>query len=321
MKKALLPLVIAAAALPLSALAEVTVYGKANVSLQNADENEESAIELVSNASRIGLKGSEEINSSLKAIYQFEYQTEVDDGSGGTSNQTFTQRNIYVGLQGTGGTIMGGHFDTPVKVLQEKIDLFNDLEGDINFIVDGETRSKNIVQYSTPVFAEAFALNVAYVTVENHDPLVEVDDGTSVSFTYTTPMFYLGLATEQDVTVQGLDITRVATRLTLGAVQLGALYEQTESDVIDSDDGWIVSGKINATDNLSFKAQYGTAAEEYIDKAPIVDGEATQASLGVDYLLSKNTTLFGYYTQETLETGSVETYDNSWLGVGLELKF
>ncbi len=321
MKKALLPLVIAAAALPLSALAEVTVYGKANVSLQNADENEESAIELVSNASRIGLKGSEEINSSLKAIYQFEYQTEVDDGSGGASNQTFTQRNIYVGLQGTGGTIMGGHFDTPVKVLQEKIDLFNDLEGDINFIVDGETRSKNIVQYSTPVFAEAFALNVAYVTVENHDPLVEVDDGTSVSFTYTTPMFYLGLATEQDVTVQGLDITRVATRLTLGAVQLGALYEQTESDVIDSDDGWIVSGKINATDNLSFKAQYGTAAEEYIDKAPIVDGEATQASLGVDYLLSKNTTLFGYYTQETLETGPVETYDNSWLGVGLELKF
>lgn len=321
MKKALLPLVIAAAALPLSAFAEVTVYGKANVSLQNADENEESAIELVSNASRIGLKGSEEINSSLKAIYQFEYQTEVDDGAGGTSGQTFTQRNIYVGLQGTGGTIMGGHFDTPVKVLQEKIDLFNDLEGDINFIVDGETRSKNIVQYSTPVFAEAFAVNVAYVTVENHDPLVEVDDGTSVSFTYTTPMFYLGLATEQDVTAQGLDITRVATRLTLGAVQLGALYEQTESDVIDNDDGWIVSGKINATDNLSFKAQYGTAAEEYIDKAPILDGEATQASLGVDYLLSKNTTLFGYYTQETLDTGSVETYDNSWLGVGLELKF
>lgn len=321
MKKALLPLVIAAAALPLSAFAEVTVYGKANVSLQNADENEESAIELVSNASRIGLKGSEEINSSLKAIYQFEYQTEVDDGAGGTSGQTFTQRNIYVGLQGTGGTIMGGHFDTPVKVLQEKIDLFNDLEGDINFIVDGETRSKNIVQYSTPVFAEAFAVNVAYVTVENHDPLVEVDDGTSVSFTYTTPMFYLGLATEQDVTLQGLDITRVATRLTLGAVQLGALYEQTESDVIDNDDGWIVSGKINATDNLSFKAQYGTAAEEYIDKAPILDGEATQASLGVDYLLSKNTTLFGYYTQETLDTGSVETYDNSWLGVGLELKF
>ena len=321
MKKALLPLVIAAAALPLSAFAEVTVYGKANVSLQNADENEESAIELVSNASRIGLKGSEEINSSLKAIYQFEYQTEVDDGAGGTSGQTFTQRNIYVGLQGTGGTIMGGHFDTPVKVLQEKIDLFNDLEGDINFIVDGETRSKNIVQYSTPVFAEAFAVNVAYVTVENHDPLVEVDDGTSVSLTYTTPMFYLGLATEQDVTLQGLDITRVATRLTLGAVQLGALYEQTESDVIDNDDGWIVSGKINATDNLSFKAQYGTAAEEYIDKAPILDGEATQASLGVDYLLSKNTTLFGYYTQETLDTGSVETYDNSWLGVGLELKF
>src|SRR5690606_19048868 len=135
--------------LPLSAIADVTVYGKANVSLQNADESGDAKIELVSNASRIGLKGSEEITEGLKAIYQLEYQTEVDDGSG-SNGQTFNQRNIYIGLQGSAGTIMGGHFDTPLKVVQEKVDLFNDLEGDMATIFNGETRASNTVQYVTP---------------------------------------------------------------------------------------------------------------------------------------------------------------------------
>jgi predicted porin len=320
MKKALLSLVIASA-LPLSAFADVTVYGKANVSLQNADENEESALELVSNASRIGLKGSEEINSSLKAIYQFEYQTEVDDGN--NAGQTFGQRNIYVGLQGTGGTIMGGKFDTPVKVLQEKIDLFNDLEGDINFITNGETRANNIVQYTTPLFSN-IAVNIAHVSSE----IPDVDDGKSISVTYTTPAFYIGVATEQDVSAVGMDISRIAARVTLGAVQLGALFERSEAE-IDTDeyeaDGWLVSAKLNATDSLALKAQYGTAADEYVDTSVIpaaaIDADSTQMSIGIDYLLSKNTTVFGYYTQEDLEEESVEEFDNSWLGVGLELKF
>lgn len=318
MKKALLPLVIAAAALPLSALAEVTVYGKANVSLQNADEAEESAIELVSNASRIGLKGSEEINSSLKAIYQFEYQTEVDDGNNG--GQTFGQRNIYVGLQGTGGTIMGGKFDTPVKVLQEKVDLFNDLEGDIAFLLDGETRANNIVQYTTPLFADAFAINVAHVSSETPD----VDDGKSVSLTYTTPAFYLGAATEQDVTAVGLDVSRIAARVTFGAVQLGVLYENSEAEDVDYEaDGWLVSAKLNATDNLAFKAQYGDAGVDSFDEdlLAIIESEGMQLNLGVDYLLSKNTTVFAYYTQESVDVESTEVADDKWLGVGLELKF
>src|SRR6187551_888606 len=105
MKKALLPLLIASL-LPAAAFADVTVYGKANVSIQSADESDEKQTEVVSNASRIGVKGSEEVNSDLKVIYQFEYQTEVDDGANG--GQTFGQRNIYLGLQGIGGTLIGG---------------------------------------------------------------------------------------------------------------------------------------------------------------------------------------------------------------------
>ena len=320
MKKALLPLVIASL-LPAAAFADVTVYGKGNVSFQNADEGDETQLELVSNASRIGIKGSEEISSGLKAIYQFEYQTELDDGTNGS--QTFGQRNIYIGLQGSAGTIIGGKFDTPTKAAQEKIDLFNDLEGDINFLVDGDTRASNIIQYTTPLMG-AVAINVALVAAEKGEG---GDDGYSASVTYSTPALYLALATEADVTAQGMDVTRVVGRYTVGAVQLGALYEQSsgmivESGVaVDSDsDAWMVSAKLNATDNFALKAQYGTATNEL--GAPVdFDVDGTQYSVGFDYTLSKNTTLFGYYTAESADVASTEILDDNWIGVGLDLKF
>lgn len=317
MKKTLLAVTLASL-FPLAAVADVVVYGKANVSVQNADEADDSNFELVSNASRIGVKGGEDINSGLKAIYQFEYQTEVDDGAGGTPNQTFTQRNIFVGLQGSAGTIIGGKFDTPTKTAQEKIDLFNDLEGDINYIVSGETRANNIVQYTTPASWGAFAINVAAVAAENSDS----DDGASISFTYTTPSLYLAIAGEQDVTFQEADIIRLVGRYTIGALQLGALYEQTNVDIEDIDtDAFIVSAKLNATDKFVLKAQFGDAG---VDE-DLITADATQLSVGFDYLLSKNTTLFGYYTQEEFDADAALEeeldMDDSWVGVGIDFKF
>jgi len=325
MKKSLLALLIASA-LPLAATAEVVVYGKGNIALQNADEDGETNLELVSNASRIGLKGSEQINDGLKAIYQFEYQTEVDDGNG--SNGTFSQRNIYIGLQGSGGTVIGGKFDTPTKTAQEKIDLFNDLEGDINDIVSAETRPGNIVQYTTPASWGEFAVNVARVAAEDSD----LDDGTSASFTYTTPSLYLAIAGEQDVSEQDVDIVRLVGRYTFGAVQLGALYEMLSGDFYDEDldsdidvdvDAFIVSAKFNATESFALKAQYGDAAadQRVLSFEESFDADGTQLSVGFDYSLSKNTTLFGYYTQEDFEFDSTEVQDDKWLGVGMDMKF
>ena len=85
MKKAILPLAIAAALVPMSAMAELTVYGKINVAVQSADngDGDGSITELRSNASRIGFKGSEEISDNFRAIYKVEFETQVDDGSKG----------------------------------------------------------------------------------------------------------------------------------------------------------------------------------------------------------------------------------------------
>jgi len=301
MKKSLLALVIAST-LPMAAFADVVVYGKANVALQNADESDDKKIELVSNASRIGVKGGEEISSGLKAIYQFEYETAVDDGD--NSGQTFTQRNIYVGLQGSGGTVMAGMFDTPTKAAQEKVDLFNDLEGDLKSVIRAENRAKNIVQYVTPSFGGGVTATVAYITKETDG----VDDGISASVGYTSSDFYAAVAMDQDVEAEDVDVLRAVARYTLGAVQLGAMYETYDDGVID-EDGFFVSVLWNFADQWAFKVQNATS------DMTMDGGETT--SIGLDYKASKNTTLFGYATN----VDSDAARDDQYIGVGMELKF
>nr|WP_324258835.1 porin [Cellvibrio fontiphilus] len=314
MKKSLLAFAVASL-FPIAAVADVVVYGKANVSIQHADEQAaaDSQVELVSNASRIGVKGGEEINSSLKVIYQFEYQTEVDDGTNGS--QTFGQRNIYLGLQGTAGTFIGGHFDTPTKVAQEKVDLFNDLEGDITQIFKGEIRASNIVQYTTPTFGGGFAGSVAYVTEENNGTTPRTGDGAGVSasFGYTSPVFYVGVAMDQDVEAEDTDLVRLVGRLNVGAFQFGLLAENYDNGIVD-EDGALVSALWNLTDKWVAKAQYGQS------EVKMADGET--ASIGLDYKMTKAATLYSYIT--TVENDVIAPAaqrDDTYVGVGMDFKF
>ncbi len=343
MKKALLPLLIASL-VPAAAFAEVTVYGKANVALSATDKNVGgSYTEVVSNASRIGLKGSENVNDDLKVIYQFEYQTKVDDGSNSqtctatstsvtttpaattkttttcsVSGQTFSQRNIYVGLKGSGGTAMIGMFDTPFKLAQEKVDLFNDYIGDIQAVLQGETRAKNIVQYSTPAFNNV-TVNLAYVNSEKD--AVNVDDGYSASIVYSTKAVYLALANDSNVTnasnaavhTTDTDILRAVGRFNVGPVVLGALWETYDNGVID-EDGYMVSAQWNVNDTWALKVQNASS--------DMVQLGTDQTSLGVDYKLSKAAKVFGYYTMVEDERATVASRaDDKYLAVGLELNF
>ena len=322
MKKTLLAVTLASL-FPLAAVADVVAYGKLNVSVQNADEAalDDSRLEVVSNFSRIGIKGSEEVNSRLKVIYQLEYQTEVDDGRG-AGNQSIASRNQFLGLQGSAGTLIAGHFDTPTKVLQEKVDAFNDLEGDLGQIFRGEIRASNVVQYSTPSFGGGFAASVAYVGEENDGtfsrPGTEPTDGVSASFTYTSSAFYAGVSVDQDIEAEGAQLIRAVARLTLGSVQLGVLAEQFEVDDTDIDEtGAMVSAIWNLTDKWALKGQYGSSDVKFVGV------ESESASIGLDYKLTKNATLYSYATKVENDFDATDgSYrDDTYVGAGVDFKF
>lgn len=303
MKRQIISLLALSAAFAQPALA-VTLYGKANVSLQQADESGDSEIELQSNSSRIGLMGSEALSDTFEVIYRFEYETSVDDGD--KDGQTLTQRNIYLGIQTSYGTLMGGVFDTPLKTSASGVDLFNDLEGDIRNIVAGEIRSKNIVQYVSPKSFGPITAKVAYITKE-----IDGVDGISTSVAYKQDALYLAFAYDQDVedNAESSEIYRLVGSYTLGSVQIGGAYENYENEAGSDGDGYFGSVQWGITDKWIFKTQYGQSDIK-------IEGRET-FSIGGDYKFNKITKAFAYFTQNEDDAGR----DDDYLGVGMELKF
>lgn len=319
MKKFLAPLVLAAGLPCVVSAADVQVYGKGNVSLQHADETGDSKVELVSNNSRIGVKGSEMLTEGLEAIFQFEYETSIDDGDDG--GETFSQRDIYVGLRGEAGTLLAGRMNTPLKRAQNKVDLFNDLEGDIGYLFLGENRVSNQLQYRSPVMGEYFSGEVAYITYEADG----IDPGVSASASYNGGPLYLAVAVDQDVIIPDSDTARLVARYSFGVVHIGALFETFESGPVEID-GALVSLLWDLNERWDLKAQAGSSDISSDNTSASGFGDGDSLSIGADYRLSDRTKLFGYYTNETRNLGcgivsSPTDCDDEYLGVGMELKF
>ena len=291
-------------------MADVTVYGKANVTIQNSDEGEGSFTEIKSNASRFGLKGSEKLSeeSGLEVVYKLEWQVDMSDASK-SSDDHIKGRNQYVGLKGGFGEVLVGRNDTAMKQSQGKIDLFNDLEGDIKKVFEGENRLGDSVTYKTPKFN-----NFQFVASLIAEDSADAENGYSAAVTYgdkglkKTPIY---ASVAMDSEVDGQDIVRGTVQGKLGGFKLGAMYQTQEKvDGSNGADGYLLNAayKLNA---YTLKAQY-QILEFDNDSA---DKVAT--SVGVDYKFNKNTKLFAFYTKQEKD----ETTDNDYLAVGMEYKF
>lgn len=315
MKNSFLRMFVAATSLaPAAAMADITLYGKANVSLEWVEEGEESHTALESNASRLGFKGSEKINDYVEAIYQLEYEAHFDDGS-----TTFGQRNIFAGLKGGFGQIIGGRFDTPLKMAQHKVDVFNDLRGDIkNFISPNEIRSQNTVMYSTPSLG-GFVAHAAYISSENE----EVDDGKSFSLTYSTDSLYLALAFDQDVRTENAEALRAVAQYSVSGWQFGLLLEQSEDEGADKEDAWLASVLYNLNADWAVKAQFAQSDIPFTYATNVQTDSSESLSLGVDYKLSKNFVVYGFYTDISAEDEGIaeNVVDNSYVGLGVDFRF
>lgn len=299
--------------------AAVQVYGKANVSLNHTDASNSDTLKLNSNASRIGVKGSYEVSEGLKAIYKFEYETFIDDGNDGSvievngedesTGSEFKQRNIYAGFQGGFGTIIAGKHDTPTKLAQGKIDLFNDLpNADIKNLIQGENRVSNIVMYSTPK-TNGLKATVAFVP---GDDTGGGEDGISSAVSYQSGDLSVTLAYDDGTAIDSSveTLTRLAAEYKVGNAKFGALFQQADEGAND-EDGFILSSSYKLANGVILKGQYGESDDETY--------EITQIAVGADYKLNKKSKLFAYYSDietETSTSSSVSTY-----AVGYEIKF
>ena len=313
----------------LSAISAPKVYGKLNIALNNdgSDGVNEREIDLISNSSRLGFKGQLEMQDGLVGLYQIEYQIDPVDGHARdevrgengeieVTDSTFTQRNSYVGLKGNFGTFKLGKHDTPLKKASLKVDLFNDLKGDIKNITDGENRISSFLGYDSPVFGGGVSISVSLSKGKDDGVLGTDLDGEfgtnlSASLKYDIEVIQFVIATEK-ASIKGFDHNRLGMMIPAGPVTIGLIHTTTESTVgnsVDYDATTIsIAGKV-ADGNGRVKFQYGTS-----DKS----AGLTQTQIGYDHKLFKNFKILAYHTVRSQDAANS---DDAHTGLGIEYKF
>lgn len=290
------------------AMADVTVYGRAHVSVDYLDDGRDySKTNLSSNASRLGFKGSHEINPKLKAFFQIEQQINFTTGnsSGGSDLAT---RDTFVGLSGDFGAVQVGRFDSPFKVARGPANLFGDQVGDMVNLTRAyngrfDERYDNTIQYTTPTFG-GFNMKLAYSMYEGQSAVEDEDsDAFSMSLNYSNGAFTGSMAYEQ--------VEEDATRGERDAIRLAAAYNLTDAfkvvgfyQTIDYDG---VQGASSITKDTSTADTYGLGGEYKVAKNTAVkamwmtrdsdlnNADADMWVIGVEHKLDKAVRIYANY--------------------------
>ncbi|HGO9343846.1 TPA: trimeric porin PorB [Neisseria meningitidis] len=174
MKKSLIALTLAA--LPVAAMADVTLYGtiKAGVEVSRVKDaatykaqggKSKTATQIADFGSKIGFKGQEDLGNGMKAIWQLEQKASI----AGT-NSGWGTRQSFIGLKGDFGTVRAGNLNTVLKDSGDNVNAWesgSNTEDVLGLGTIGRVESREIsVRYDSPVFA-GFSGSVQYVPRDN----------------------------------------------------------------------------------------------------------------------------------------------------------
>ena len=328
MQKKLIALAVAgimAAPMAAQAAASTEVYGKVRASIDFTDNgdatttNDDSRIAASSNASRLGFKGSDDLDNGMTAKWQIEAEVNMDDGSDLSSGL----RNTFVGLAGGFGEVRLGHHDTPYKMATK--DIFGDTRADYNGDsasisgVDVKTgpirldnRADNVIAYISPDMS-GFMFAVAYVTDLDDDDLVAAKndntEGVSVMGSYTAGPLNVSLAIETLGEASPFTPAGSTTKDDVEGTKLGVAYDVMEdttlrfiyesvdygTDVTDTvdQDAFYLSAAHGMGNGITLKAAYGQLDDYGCNGCN--DTGASYFALGVEKSLSETTEVYALY--------------------------
>ncbi len=294
MKKSLIALAIAGvvSAPAFAATSNVDVYGKLHVSVSLFDDQPSgiNSTQISSNASRVGIKGAEDLGGGLAAIWQIESGVNLDEANGKIAN-----RNTFVGLKGGFGTVMIGNYDTPLKSIGRQIDLFGDTLADSRNVTGfgSDTRAKNSVTYNTPNFS-GFGLSGQYATSQDSTSGGDLNDDSawSLNGTYNNGPLFLGLGYGDGDALENAGVDnqwRAAVGYNFGNFKLVGQYDKLDAESGFADyDAWLVGGAYTMG-NMVLKANYMKGDLDNWSDDP------KQWTVGADYNLSKRTMVYALY--------------------------
>jgi len=352
MNKKLITLAVAAAmTAPAAALADATLYGKLNVSIDYFDVDQgfkgwalNGGTDLPGEprANRVGVKGSEDLGGGLKAIYQIEFgvpvANEKDFAIANGDVGGVSMRNSFVGLAGNWGTFVVGRHDTPMKISTGKLDMFADTIADMNGTVHFlDIRADNAIAYISPNFSGfQFAGAAVPGGASTASGAANVDSDSiaeaySLAAIYANGPFYASVAFESledqllaeefkcgwytyclAVPDDSLDQWRGSLGiLDWNGFTLSGIYANVDTGFGGSTDQWQLQAGY-AFGNNAIKGMYGQDRPDS-DIAPDSDTWA----VGLDHNFSKRTRAYLVYTEVDFDNKTDYYGPSDWSGVSL----
>ena len=302
-----------------------SLYGLFDVSVDYLPENNKTTadrdvVEVSSNTSFIGVKGTEKINDRLGFVYQadFGYDLSGKDDSGAD----ILNRTRFVGIKDEKlGTLRVGYQDTPVKLLSSAVDSFNgrvNNVADVHGIMTGENRISNTVMYLSPDIKVATGkVNVNVLTATGEASGAKtinggykvsgrgLGDSFSTSVVYSQPEFVIGVGYDKAIP------SRFVSSGFLNASERVVNRSVIGSNVVASADTVRVTGRYNfkeqgvAVKGLYQRSEVSSAKSNHVASGTVAQAanidNATAWLIGAEYNLpnQKAITTRAQYSQST----------------------
>ncbi|WP_181919573.1 porin [Alkalilimnicola ehrlichii] len=268
----------------------IDLYGQAHVSLDLLDDGDDMGLNVSSNASHLGLRGSYSIEDNLHLLYQLEQ--EYRHNSRGSD---FANRDTFVGLHGDFGLLRVGHMDTPFKALRNRIDLFGNQVGDARNMTGGvtedrswDTRFPNSIYYQTPEM-DGFSAAVQYATTWDPDGTSDNDDSAiSAALAYTGGPLFAAAALERRSNPgdSNFNAIRLAGGYKLdNRTQVTGLIQRSD-DEDNETDTILGAGVLRDLGYTNLKAQV------FWLNGGSDDSDAVMVAVGADHRLSRELTVY-----------------------------
>lgn len=339
MKKLLLASAVAALSIT-AAQAAPTVYGKVYLTLDAKDGNKNSAhkdsrSQLNSNASRLGVKGAENLTNNIDLVYQLEYRLDAD----ANGKRNWESRDTYLGLAHKQyGTLVAGR----LSAIDGHVDYANVLTGGVvggdgvlaSF--DGD-RANNAFAYFSPE-RNGVQLMGMYVMDEDKSNAsanaVAAGGAAARAANDNLGRDAFGLAAKYEpdnmpvkagasyIQAGDLKVARVSGAYALSpALTAGALYQHTKF------------GKGMKKENtVAVSANYKVAQTpwtaygqlDFVDNAGGGNNDAQRLAVGGKYAFNKSTTghVYSAYLRNKQTVASKKVNADSYgIGAGIEYKF
>lgn len=306
MNKKLLAMAVGAAVLmPGVAMADISIYGRAHISLDHLDDGDDySEMNLSSNSSRLGFKGETDV-AGMKAFFQIEQEINFAQGGG----NAWAGRDTFAGLKGDFGRVRAGQFDTPFKAARGPANLFGDQLGDMrNLTRVGDARfderMPNTIEYQTPDMS-GFKATIGYSIHEGANHVSDTKgEGISLALNYVSGPFEGALAYEtygEDHGRGEREAVRAAAAYKIGDFKVVGFYQTSEyTDAANpaDEDAWTadvfgLGGEFKATSKTYLRAMWMTR------DADADDSKSDMIAVGVEHRLDRAFRVYANYAVVT----------------------